>query len=185
MKASRGRGAALVAAVLLLAGATALSPPARPYARWIVYKLGILQPARPIAAGQPLGTLRVTALDGSELALRPQRGRRLLINVFTTWCPPCQAETPLLASASSQLRRDGIDVVGIDQAESPQSVERFVQAYGLQYPTYIDSNRTSATSLDARIIPTTLLVDARGVVRVIHVGPLDRSDLVAMTTERR
>lgn len=182
MNASRTRGAALIAAALVLI-ALAASPELRSHVRHVAYRLGVLSPPRAIAAGQPLGTLQLTTLDGSSQTVRTQPGRRLLINIFATWCVPCRAETPFLAAAAARLRREGIDVVGVDQAEPPQSVARFVQAFGVGYPTYVDPNRWSPLSLDARVIPTTILVGSDNVVKTIHVGPLDESELLAMTRQ--
>ena len=184
MNASRGRGGALVAALLVLFALVA-SPALRSLARQGAYKLGILSPPRPIAVGQPLGTLTLMGLDGSAQTVRTQPGHRLLINIFATWCTPCQAETPFLAAAAARLRRNGIDVVGIDQAEPPESVARFVQAYGVEYPTYVDPNRWSPLALDARVIPTTILVGRDNVVKTIHVGPIEEHELLALTRERR
>lgn len=182
MNASRARGAALVAALLVLI-ALALSPALRSNVRHVAYRLGVLSPPHAIGTGQSLGTLQLTALDGATEGVRAQPGRRLLINIFATWCLPCQAETPFLASVAPRLRREGIDIVGVDQAEPPQSVARFVQSFGVAYPTYVDPNRWSPLSLDARVIPTTILVGSDNVVKTIHVGPLDKSELLAITRQ--
>jgi thiol-disulfide isomerase/thioredoxin len=180
MNASRARGAALIAALVVIV-VLAAATPLRSVVRDGAYRLGILKPARAIATGQTLGTLNLTDLEGSTQTVRVQPGRRLLINVFATWCEPCQAETPFLASAAPRLKREGIDIVGVDQAEPPQSVARFVQSFGVAYPTYVDPNRWSPLSLDARVIPTTILVGSDDVVKTIHVGPLDEAGLLAMT----
>ena len=184
MNASRARGGALIAALLVLVALIA-SPTLRSLVRHGAYRLGILSPPRPIAAGQPLGRVIVTSLDVTQQALRPRPGRRLLINVFATWCVPCREEAPFLGAIAGRLAREGIDVVGVDQAEPAQSVARFVTAYRLRYPAFIDSTGNSTQSLDARVIPTTLLVGRDGVVKSIHVGPIDQSELLAMTGERR
>jgi thiol-disulfide isomerase/thioredoxin len=182
MNASRARGAALIAALLVLV-ALIVSPTLRSHVRHVAYRLGVLSPPHAIAAGQPLGTLQLATLDGGKQNLQVQPGRRLLINVFATWCVPCQAETPFLAAAAPRLRSQGIDVVGVDQAEPVESVARFVQSFHVGYPTYVDPNRWSPLSLDARVIPTTILVGSDDVVKTIHVGPLDESELLAMTRQ--
>ncbi len=183
MNASRARGAALIAALLVLI-ALAASPTLRSVVRTAAYRLGVLKPAHAIAAGQALGILQLMNLQGSTRTLAVRPGRRMLINIFATWCEPCQAETPLLASAAPRLAREGIDLVGVDQAEPPESVARFVQSFGVPYPTYVDPNRWSPLSLDARVIPTTILVGGDDVVKTIHVGPLDEAALLAMTRRR-
>lgn len=87
----------------------------------------------------------------------------------------------MLAAAAQRLSKDGIDLVGVDQAEPVQNVARFLETYRVAYPTYIDATRSSVLSLDARMIPTTVLVGSDNVVKAIHIGPLDESDLLAMT----
>ncbi|MBV8148857.1 MAG: TlpA family protein disulfide reductase [Candidatus Eremiobacteraeota bacterium] len=183
MNASRGRDAALIAALLVFAAA--LSPPARPFLREAAYRLGVLSTPRPLERGKPLGEISLVALDGSKVFVRPRPGHALLINVFATWCPPCQAETPLLVSVAPSLERSGVDVVGVDQADSISQVERFTSAFAVPYPVYVDQNWTTKITLDARVIPTTLLVDRRDIVRYVHSGPLDSSDLLAMSKAAR
>ena len=65
-----------------------------------------------------------------------------------------------------------------------RAIDPFVQSFGVAYPTYVDPNRWSALSLDARVIPTTILVGSDDVVKTIHVGPLDEAGLLAMTRQR-
>jgi len=107
----------------------------------------------------------------------------MLINVFTSWCPSCNEEMPALSHAAPALARDGIDVVGIDQAESSEQVQRFVQAYDVHYPVYIDADSSTRKLLGARIIPTTLFVDRRGIVRLVHVGPLDVASFLTLARD--
>lgn len=179
MNAGRARSAALVAALLILV-AIAL-PPVRSYVRSAAYRLGVLHVPRPLGAGERFAGIPLQALDGSSVSIRPRPGHPLLINVFATWCSPCRDETPLIASVAPALSRAGIDVVGVDQAEPSWRVAEFAQSFGLHYPLYIDGNRATTTTLDARVIPTTVLVDRNDVVRVIHVGPLDSAELLGMT----
>jgi cytochrome c biogenesis protein CcmG, thiol:disulfide interchange protein DsbE len=179
MNASRGRGAALIAALCILAAA--LSPPARPYVRAAAYHLGLLSAPHPLVRGEPLTSISLVGLDGSKVFLRPRLGHAMLINVFATWCPSCQAETPMLVSFAPSLQRAGVDIVGVDQAESIPQVRRFTSTLAVPYPVYVDQNQTTKITLDARVIPTTLLVDRRDIVRFIYSGPLDSSELLTMT----
>jgi hypothetical protein len=78
------------------------------------------------------------------------------------------------------LQAAGIDVIGIDQAESGAQVSDFLREHGVSYPVYIDADQSTRTSLDARVIPTTVVVDGNNVVKYVHVGPLDVSELVAL-----
>jgi len=134
-------------------------------------------------AGDLLGSLQVASLGGSPYTLTAH-GRPMLINVFATWCGPCRAEAPDLAYAAARLRASGIDVVGIDQQESGGQVQAFARAFGLRYPLYVDTSGITHAVLGARVIPMTVYVDASGIIRWEHEGPIDAKALLALPSER-
>jgi peroxiredoxin len=124
----------------------------------------------PAAPGKPLPVISLIDLSGAPATVRPQAGT-MLYNVFATWCVPCALETPMLATAAPQLRARGINLVGIDQGDSLESVRSFISRYNLRYPIFIDDGKLTNTLLGARIIPETVLV-RNGIVIQIFVGPL-------------
>jgi len=180
MNGSRLRTGALVLGVLFLLGAVANSPAVRPSLRRVAVQFGLLQPIRVAKVGQPLVPIGLRGLDGSPMTLGDRSDRGLVVNVFTSWCASCNEEMPALERAAPELARAGIDVVGIDQGESGSRVARFLASYGIQYPVYIDPDNSTNTRLGARVIPTTLFIDRHGVVRYIHVGPLDDTSFLAL-----
>lgn len=127
--------------------------------------------------GDRLLPLAVSSLYGDAREVAPS-GRPTLINVFATWCTPCREETPGLVSIAPMLRARGIDVVGIDQQENAPAVSLFAQHFAVPYPLYIDSTGVTHDLLGARMIPTTMFIDARGVIRWEHAGPLSRDDFL-------
>lgn len=132
-----------------------------------------------LRAGDRMVPFAVSSLDGAGVTLSPP-GRAQIINVFATWCPPCRAETPAFAALATQLKTKGIDIVGIDQQEGAAQVSRFVQDFHLTYPVYIDQGSVTHDLLGARVIPTTIYVDARGIIRWEHSGPLSAQDLTQL-----
>lgn len=180
MTATRIRYGALLLALLFLMGAVAGSPVMRPVLRHFAFDLGLLHPVKQIELGERLSPLPLQGLDGSQAVLHDVASRGLLINVFTSWCPSCNEEMPALSKAAPALAREGIDVVGVDQGENGDTVNRFVQSYGVNFTVYIDPDSSTNGRLGARIIPTTLLVDRNGVVRYRHAGPLDSASFLAL-----
>jgi thiol-disulfide isomerase/thioredoxin len=142
----------------------------------------LLDSARPVRLGEPLRKLSVRTLDGSPISLSTRPGHWTLINVFTSWCTPCRDEFPELSKAAPALRARGIDVVGIDQAESAASVRSVSARYDLRYPMFLDSELVSQHRLGARVIPETVSVDPAGIVRSIHSGPLDEAGFIALAS---
>lgn len=130
-----------------------------------------------LRTGDRLVPLQVSSIYGAPYTLVPAQ-RPTVVNVFATWCTPCREETPGFASAAKGLRARGIDVVGIDQEESAGAVSLFARRFALPYPVYIDTTGITHDLLGARVIPTTILVDSRGVIVWEHSGPLTQQQLL-------
>ncbi len=134
--------------------------------------------------GDRLVPIAVMSLGGGAATILPS-GRAQVINVFATWCPPCRAETPAFAVLASRLQRRGVDVVGIDQEEASTQVARFAQEFALPYPVYIDRSGMTHDVLGARMIPTTIYIDAGGIIRWEHAGPMSAQDFTELSNVAR
>jgi len=111
-------------------------------------------------------------LSGEPLTLSSLRGRPVLINFWATWCPPCRVELPALQDAYNRYG-DRIGFVAVDVKEDRATVEPFVQQMGLTFPIALDGDgQVSGQLYQVRGIPTTVFIDAQGIVAARHVGPL-------------
>jgi len=129
------------------------------------------------SVGKPLPDLTLETMDGSSERLQPAHGRVTFVNVFATWCPPCKAETPDLVSFAAAWASRGVEVIGIDQQETPAQVAAFRARYRIGYPVLIDTGRATKDLLGARVIPRTIVVDGSGVVRTVFSGPMTRAQM--------
>lgn len=116
-------------------------------------------------------------LDGNAVHLPDlaDSGDVILLNLWATWCPPCLREMPLLAEADA---RDGVSVVIVNQGEELLPVVRYLDEQSLDFRhALLDPSQTLMARSNAPGLPTTLLFDANGRTRDIHVGELTRSHL--------
>jgi len=132
------------------------------------------RPGRPPASlvGQPAPEFALARLApaGGTLSLRSLRGRPVLLNFWASWCGPCEAETPLLVRAYQRYRDRGVAFVGVDTNDDRAAAMAFALRHHIDYAiVYAPGLRLA---LDYRIVgvPTTLFVDAHGVVRDEEVG---------------
>jgi len=93
-----------------------------------------------------------------------------LLNVWGSWCPACQIEHPVI----SELARSGkLKVVGYNYKDETDAANKWLQQFGNPYDLILfdDSGRVA---LDWGIYgaPETFLIDAKGIVRWKHVGPI-------------
>lgn len=119
----------------------------------------------------PMPELRFTALGGGEVALRSFVGRPTVVNLWATWCPPCRREMPVLLQA--QQARPDVHFVFVNQGESADEVQRFLQAQGLPlHHVLLDRSSALGAAFQQRGLPTSLFFDASGRLVSTRVGEL-------------
>lgn len=173
------------AAFFALAVATLATPAAQPFLHRVARHVGLESPARTLGVGDTIATLNVQSLHGDPASIAPADGRVRVINVFATWCTECRTEIPNLTRIAPSLAAKHVDLIGIDQQESPANVARFADSFGMQYPVYVDNDGTTRAMLGARVIPTTIIVDGRGVIRFVRVGAMNAHELFALIDAAR
>jgi thiol-disulfide isomerase/thioredoxin len=136
-----------------------------------------------VQVGQALPQMSFADLDGTTKPLTLTTGRVTFVNVFATWCPPCKAETPDLTAFAARMSAKGVDVIGIDQEETQAQVRAFAEHYGIRYPIVIDTGRETKDVLGARIIPRTIVVDGKGIVRAVISGPMTADQMTKLAAE--
>jgi cytochrome c biogenesis protein CcmG, thiol:disulfide interchange protein DsbE len=134
------------------------------------------QEAASSAVGKVAPNAPVTTLAGESMQLRALRGHPVWLNFFATWCPPCKAETPDVEARYRALRSRSLEVLGIDQEESPQLVEPWIKKFGITFPVVIDEG-PAAASYDVFMLPTSVFIDAGGIVRAVHIGQMTPSQM--------
>lgn len=109
--------------------------------------------------------------------------RLVLIDLFATWCPPCQQETPVLRSLAEAYRDRGLQVIGISVGELPLTVAAYAERYELGYLLLVDVKSELFRAAGAGGIPTKLILDADGRVLRVVTGPLTNETATALVEE--
>ena len=162
--------------------------------RWSVFTgfvalLGLLwiwQSAVPVAAttggrvpspreGFPAPDFTLATLDGGEMTLSALRGQVVVINLWTSWCPPCREEMPAIEQVYRQYKDEGLEVLAGNSTfqDDEQAAAAFVQELGLTFPILLDRDGAVSRRYRLQALPTTFFVDRRGVIRhVVPGGPM-------------
>jgi peroxiredoxin len=103
---------------------------------------------------------------GSTFRLRDHLGREvILLDFWSTWCPPCLVEIPDLEGLYEKERARGFLVVGIsmDGPETAGEVPSFAQRYGIQFPIVMDEDLHVVSVYNPkRLVPFSVLIDRQG-----------------------
>jgi peroxiredoxin len=124
------------------------------------------------AVGYPAPDFTLATLDGGEFSLAAQRGTPLVVNFWATWCGPCEREIPTLQAASERYG-DRVQIVGVDQGESAETVRAFAEEYGMTFPIPLDMDGAVGWDFNVQGLPTSFFIDGDGVIRKIWAGELN------------
>ena len=121
----------------------------------------------------------------SGQALRPSdlRGKVVMLDFWSSWCPPCRAEAPILAATYREFRHRGVEFVGIAIWDEEANVREFLSRHGIDYPNGLDVRGAIAIDYGVRGIPEKFFLDRQGHVVRKFVGPVDREKLEQVLTE--
>ena len=103
-------------------------------------------------------------------------GRPVVLNFWASWCGPCRMEMPAFERASLKYA-DRAAVLGINQAESSETIQRFAQNTGVTYPLLVDEDWVVNNMYGVSNLPTTIFVDADGVIQEVFVGTMNQAVL--------
>lgn len=124
----------------------------------------------------PDATRRLPVLEGSgERSLASYRGEVIVLNFWASWCPPCQAEAPLLERAQRQLERARASVVGVTYEDVAPDSQSFTRRYGLTYPNLRDVDGGFAHTYGTDQLPESFIVNRAGDIVAISRGEIDQA----------
>jgi thiol-disulfide isomerase/thioredoxin len=118
-------------------------------------------------------TVELRDLAGNPVRLADLRGKRVWLNFWATWCPPCQAETPVLREMDERYRDQGLVVVAIAVQETTvDDVAAYAERYGLAYPIAFDASADIFDLYRVYALPTQVFIGPDGRITDVVNGPL-------------
>lgn len=112
-------------------------------------------------------------LEGELLSLSEFKGKKVFLNFWATWCPPCRAEMPDIQKFSEN---EDVVVLAINLTHTEDSlttVDNFIQDRAFTFPVLIDRNGEVAEQFRVQAYPTTYMIDSNGRIQYIALGALN------------
>jgi len=119
--------------------------------------------------GDPIGSapdVSFTTLDGETFALSDLEGEVVLVNFWATWCTPCKLEMPGFEKLYRKKRDEGFVLLGVSVDRTGEAgVGQFLEERDITYPVTMQTPSIRAGFGSLPGIPTSFLIDRRGVIR--------------------
>ncbi|RJP50637.1 MAG: TlpA family protein disulfide reductase [Anaerolineaceae bacterium] len=111
-------------------------------------------------------------LGGGSVSLSDLRGKVVLINFWTSWCPPCRLEMPAIEKTFRNYKDLGLVVIGLNLTaqDSELDVAGFVQEIGMTFPVALDRDNAIGNLYRVTALPTSFFIDRNGIIRSVVVG---------------
>lgn len=129
----------------------------------------------PSAAPRGLPAVTLDCLgNGPAVHLAGLSGTPTVVNVWGSWCGPCQRETPVLARVHTSLG-GRVRFLGVDTEDSADSALDFAAHVvpPMRYPSVVDDDKQVLTALHTSVVPVTVFVRSDGSIAHVSFGPYD------------
>ncbi|HWP65624.1 MAG TPA: TlpA disulfide reductase family protein [Candidatus Limnocylindria bacterium] len=114
----------------------------------------------------------VVDLSGKTVRLSALRGKVVLVNVWTTWCPPCREEMPSMERLYRQLAGPDFELLAVSEDEGGiELVREFVHDLDVSFPVLYDPERQVGSRFGVWGYPETFVIDRAGYVVERVIGP--------------
>ena len=119
----------------------------------------------------------LTLLDGQQVKLSDYEGRILMVDFWSSWCPPCIREAAVLQSVYEEYSGRGVEFLGIAIWDDAEAVREHLKEYGVTYPNALDVDGIVTVDYGIAGIPEKVFIGPSGDALRKFVGPFDEEGL--------
>ena len=137
---------------------------------------------------------KIEALDftlydqyGKEHKLSDYRGKKVFLNFWATWCPPCRAEMPHIEDLYKEYEKNSKDVIilgvaspNVGKEGDQQYIENFLKENNYTFPVVFDDGGMLSYQYGFSSLPSTLIIDEDGYITKYIPGAMDKSTMKSL-----
>lgn len=149
----------------------------------------------PVDVGSPAPEVLATDSAGRTVRLSDLRGQVVLLNVWATWCVPCQVEMPSMERLYRRLGPEGLRVVAVSIDAAPGQLGamgyaggdpwRFARELGLTFDVWRQPSARVQRDYHASGVPESYLIGRDGKIAKKVVGATEWDDSTRVALIRR
>ena len=116
-------------------------------------------------------------MAGGTLTLSELRGKAVMVDFWSSWCPPCRQEAPVLAEVYLEYEGLPVEFVGVDIWDVPSAAQEHIDRYNVPYPNGIDADGIIVINYGVTGLPEKFFISPEGTIVKKFVGPMSPSKL--------
>jgi thiol-disulfide isomerase/thioredoxin len=133
--------------------------------------------------GKPAPELEVVDLHGQPISLAALKGKTVLLDFWTTWCPPCRADAPSIEKLNKKYGNRELAIVGISVSEERELVEKFLKEHPHSYSIVLTTENEMPRPYEVGVFPTYIVIDKDGTFAAAVEGDRGFSELRKLLTK--
>lgn len=140
------------------------------------------EPKEGLEIGNKPPQFELEMLGGENVQLDDLKGKKVMVNFWATWCPPCEAEMPEMQKLQNEYPDDLVVLaVNMTNAEkSREDVESFISKRNLTFPVALDKDGRVSVQYEVYSYPTTYFLDEEGNIMNISRGAMTKETMEKM-----
>ncbi len=114
----------------------------------------------------------LTDLNGNKVSLKDFRGKKVYLNFWASWCPPCRLEMSDIQKVYEKYQDKDLVVLTVNLGEDKNTVENFIHRNNYSFRVLLDSDQSAAQAYDITSIPVSYFIDSEGNVMSERIGAM-------------
>ncbi len=98
------------------------------------------------------------------------KGKVVYVDFWASWCGPCATSFPFMNNLSRDLKAQGLEVIGVNLDENLEESKQFLEQQPADFIIASDPDQHCAKQFGLKAMPTSYLIDKKGMVRHVHIG---------------
>jgi len=124
-----------------------------------------------VGKGQRAPGFALTALDGNKVALSSFAGQVVVLDFWAQWCEPCKHELPELDRLQKDYAGKGVHIVTVNIDKQRDNADKLVRLLGISsLKVLLDPAGSVAATYDLPKMPSSYVIDKKGIFRFVHEG---------------
>ena len=116
-------------------------------------------------------------LDGKEVSLSDLKGKKVFLNFWASWCPPCRAEMPDIEKLYTETKDSDLVIIAVNLGEDKDTVKSFIDKNNYKFKVLLDSDQNVATKYNITSIPTSFFIDKNGTIVEKRIGAMTYEEM--------